>query len=166
MPRFPHGESGELHNAREEPELGPFSVLSRKRTAWPFCPKGAQDAHAGDKITCVLLDIAEGTVIQFVRPGGDQPLGGVAGPTRDDPSSGARIFSPFHAKGSNGHRRFADHAPWRAMLPGVAAQSMTSPDWIPDPFKKGKTHDFNFAIITCSDTRSMKEDMLARPSKN
>ncbi len=58
-----HGESGELHNAREEPELGPFSVLSRKRTAWPFCPKGAQDAHAGDKITCVLLDIAEGTVI-------------------------------------------------------------------------------------------------------
>ena len=91
-------------------------------------------------------------------PGGDQPLGGVAGPTRDDPFLRRQNFSPFHAKGSNGHRRFASHAPWRAMLPGVAAQSMTSPDWIPDPFKKGKPMTLKFAIITCSDTRSMKED--------
>ena len=91
-------------------------------------------------------------------PGSDQPLGDVAEPARDGPFLRRDNLFPFNAKVSSRHRRFADYAPWRATLPDAAAQSKTSPDWPPDPFKKGKPMTLKFALITCSDTRSMKED--------
>lgn len=91
-------------------------------------------------------------------PGGNQPLGGVAGPTRDDSSLDETTSSPFNAKVSSRHHRFADYAPWRATPPTVAAQSKNPFDWLSDPLKKGNLMTLKFAIITCSDTRSMKED--------
>lgn len=44
------------------------------------------------------------------------------------------------------------------MPPTVAAQSKNPFDWLSDPLKKGNLMTLKFAIITCSDTRSMKED--------
>lgn len=84
-------------------------------------------------------------------PGDNQPLDDVVGPTRDN------LF-PFNAKVSSRHHRFADYVPWRATPPAVAAQGKNPFDWLSDPLKKGNLMTLKFAIITCSDTRSMKED--------
>ena len=58
-----HGESGELLvTPAKNQSSGLFGPI-QKTNCMAVLPEGAQDAHAGDEITCVLLDIAEGTVI-------------------------------------------------------------------------------------------------------
>ena len=58
-----HGESGELLvTPAKNQSSGLFGPI-QKTNCMAVLPEGAQDAHAGDEISCVLLDIAEGTVI-------------------------------------------------------------------------------------------------------
>ena len=89
-------------------------------------------------------------------PGGNQPLDDVVGPTRDDPSSDETTPSPLTQKSQAGITD-SDYAPLRATPPTVAAHKNPF-DWLSDPLKKGNLMTLKFAIITCSDTRSMKED--------
>lgn len=58
-----HGESGELLvTPAKNQSSGLFGPI-QKTNCMAVLPEGAQDAHAGDEIACVLLDVAEGTVI-------------------------------------------------------------------------------------------------------
>ena len=58
-----HGESGELLvTPAKNQSSGLFGPI-QKTNCMAVLSEGAQDAHAGDEISCVLLDIAEGTVI-------------------------------------------------------------------------------------------------------
>ena len=91
-------------------------------------------------------------------PGDNQPLDDVVGPTRDDPSSDETTSSPLTQKSQADITDSPIMLPWSATPPTVAAQSKNPFDWLSDPLKKGNLMTLKFAIITCSDTRSMKED--------
>lgn len=87
-------------------------------------------------------------------PGDNQPLDDVVGPTRDDPSSDETTSSPLTQKPQ------ADITDSPITLPGARRRPpwQHTFDWLSDPLKKGNLMTLKFAIITCSDTRSMKED--------